>query len=143
MNRSPKIALLSIKPEFSNAIFAASKTIELRKTKINISCGDILIIYESSPTMALVGKLEVHEVLSDRPEILWKKVSRKVGIDKFEYDAYFQDKSVAYGIVVKSPKTFRKPISLSSMREIAKLNPPQSFRYLSFEQLKKLGISLR
>lgn len=141
MKRSNTVILLSIKPGYSKAIFSGEKTIELRKSRINISAGDTVIVYESSPTMAIVGKFDVLNVISSAPSDIWRKTRLKACINKLQYDNYFQGAAIAYGIVIANPKLLTKQIPLNSMREFAGLNPPQSFRYLTDEQILLLGLS--
>jgi predicted transcriptional regulator len=42
-------AILSIKPTYANQILAGSKTIELRKSAMGLTAGDVVLVYSSAP----------------------------------------------------------------------------------------------
>lgn len=130
-----KRILLSIHPHHAKNILGGRKTVELRRTKLPIRSGDIVIVYASAPTMATVGEFTVKHILQAPPSPLWEKVKRGAGISRAKYRSYFEGSTTAYGIVVAKTKTYRQPVDLQNIRENWHgFVPPQTFRYISAEE---------
>lgn len=133
--------LISIKPKYVAQIVIGNKRVELRRTRPNIGCGEIVLIYESSPTMALVGYGVVEKVISSSPWSLWPRVRKLAGISKAEFDGYFRGAEKAYGIEFEKIDFFNKPIGLVKLREkLGGFHPPQIYRYLSKENLSNIMV---
>lgn len=130
--------LMSIKPEYANMIFSGEKTIELRRTRPNCKKGDLVIVYVSSPVKAIQGFFEIEKINWGRPETIWKKFNKRTGVSQEVFQSYFDGVDVAYGIELKKVWKCETELALSGLREKLKLEPPQSFRYLSEEQLGKV-----
>lgn len=134
-----KVLLISVKPEYSEKIFSGEKRIELRKIRPNIKSGDIVVIYESSPTMALRGTVIVNQVVFDAPNIIWKSYRDIAGISKEKYETYYENHTVAYGITFNHVTEYKDLLSLQSLRRLWDgFSPPQSYRYLSCEDIEKI-----
>ena len=73
---------MSIKPKYANLIFAGTKTIELRRVCPKVGLGDLVLVYVSSPRMALVGGFEVAGIVSGEPQTLCKKWQPQSGVEK-------------------------------------------------------------
>lgn len=138
-----KALLLSIRPQYAEKLFNGIKTVELRKTKPNIKEGDLIYIYVSSPTKALVGVCEVCTVVSAAPDKLWNDISDASGITREQFDDYFANTEVAFGIKIRGIRSFSKPIHLYSLRERwNNFYPPQIYRYLSSDDIGKFDLQL-
>jgi len=134
-----KVLLISVKPEYSQKIFTGEKKIELRKVKPSIKSGDIVVIYESSPTMALKGSVIVDSVLSETPESIWNKYNHIAGISKDKYNEYYQNHNLAYGITFNKVTEYEYPLTLKTLRKLWDgFSPPQSYRYLTYDDTEKL-----
>jgi len=133
--------LISVHPKYVKKIFAGEKTVELRKVRPKISNGDVVLVYASSPTMALVGGFEVDKVIEANPADLWSKVRKSAGLTKDEFSDYYNGSSHAYGIFIKEPWCFETPLALKILRKrLAGFHPPQSYRYISTQEAQLLGI---
>jgi predicted transcriptional regulator len=140
------ILLLSIKPEYASKIFSGEKTVELRRVRTRLTIDDIVIVYVSSPTKALVGLFEVEKIIQEKIELpeniktYWNLVHEKAGITSQDFEKYYQGASFFVGIFLKNPKKFDVSINLENLRkQIPKFTPPQSYRYLKqqeFDQFK-------
>lgn len=127
-----KMLIMSIKPTYLNKILNGTKSIELRTIKPNVSNGDLIVFYASSPQKAICGAATVLSVIEGSPKSIWNEFSDKLGIDKTNYDLYFKNRKKAYGIILGTIWKYRQPVQLSKIREAnADFMPPQSFRYLS------------
>lgn len=129
--------LLSIQPQYAKKIFQGTKTVELRKVKPNIAKGDTVFVYISSPVQELYGKFEVDKVISKPVEELWKIVSRDAGISKEEFNNYYKDTDIGYGIYLCTPVIIKCPVSLNDLRRLwENFYPPQGYKYLSAAELR-------
>src|SRR5680860_97859 len=97
-----KIIVISIKPEFADLIFEGSKKIELRKSSPNAQPGDLMIVYSTSPEMAMVGICMIKEVIKSTPNDIWINHSDILGIDEKRFNEYYSETDKAVGIVLSS-----------------------------------------
>lgn len=123
--------LLSIKPEFVEKIFSNDKTVELRKRIPTLIEGDELLIYASAPVMAIVGAVEVTEVVRHSPDDLWRMVKAHAAVERDFFAEYYQDHSTAYGIFLGRTQAFDKVCPLPRLRKSwPGFVPPQNYRYV-------------
>ena len=122
--------VLSIKPVFATAILRGEKTVELRRRRPCVKTGDIIIVYASSPIMAILGMCEVDSITSGHPRCLWPKVRARAGMNWREYSAYFEGTTKGTAICLRRPHCLEVPVTLDEIRRIApRFRPPQSYRY--------------
>src|SRR5690242_11957139 len=93
-------ALISIRPAYADAILSGSKTVELRRRIPSISAGMRLWIYSTKPVGALVGTADVEAVESGSPDDIWATHHMNAGVCRAQYEAYYNEASVAYGIML-------------------------------------------
>lgn len=128
--------LLSIKPHYVALILEGEKLVELRRTRPRIKKGELVLIYESSPTMALVGYGLVETVISAPPSRLWPQVKSQAGVSRAEFELYFEGASTGFAIQFKKVWSLRNRVWLSKLREIWDgFHPPQTYLYLSKKQM--------
>lgn len=118
--------LLSIKPTYSNMIFTGEKKYEYRK-RICKKHIERIIIYESYPTKAVVGEVQVVSKMSMDKKELWRVTNDYAGISEDTFMEYFKDSNIAcayqLGHVIRYPKEI-------SLEELGVSKAPQSFIYL-------------
>ena len=120
-------------------IFAGTKTIELRRVCPKVGPGDLVLVYVSSPRMALVGGFEVAGIVSAAPPTLCKKWQPQSGVEKETFLHYFQGAAIAYGILIGRTWQFDAATELKALRRRkGGFHPPQSYRYVGSEELVKL-----
>jgi predicted transcriptional regulator len=130
---------MSIKPKYADLIFAETKTIELRRVCPKVGPGDLVLVYVSSPRMALVGGFEVAGIVSDTPQALCKRWQALSGVKEETFLQYFQGAATAYGILIGSTWQFESATELTTLRRRkGGFHPPQSYRYVGREELVKL-----
>ena len=135
----PKTALLlSIKPRFADAIFAGTKTIELRRVRPRVKPGDLVLVYVSAPRSQLEGAFLVESVLEGDPRDLWPVVGSLTDLTLDEYENYFSGAKTAFGIQIRDAWILPTPVDMSALRN-EDILPPQSYRYLNSEQANRLG----
>ena len=125
-----RIALMSIHPEYAEAILSGTKEIEFRKKKLAEDVTHILI-YATKPLGSVIGWCEIARQEARTPEDLWDKYQHIGGISADGYFSYFDGYANAVGIHVLAARRLPEPYSLEIFGDV---KPPQSFRYLSEEQ---------
>lgn len=131
-----KIIVISIKPEFADLIFEGSKKIELRKSSPNAQPGDLMIVYSTSPEMAMVGICMIKEVIKSTPNDIWINHSDILGIDEKRFNEYYSETDKAVGIVLSSVRRFKSKMPLKKVKEIfPTFTPPQTFKYFNRNSL--------
>lgn len=133
MHIVPYAVLISIFPLYSNQIFEGSKKIEFRKKIFSKNIKKV-VVYSTLPVGKIEGVWDYDGVEELTPAGLWKKYSKVGGIKKDKYDAYFSESQIAYGIKVKNPVRFNKPVPID---EIGK-KPPQAYVYLTEAEFKMI-----
>jgi predicted transcriptional regulator len=128
--------LLSVKPKYADLIVAGSKLVELRRAVPARAVGT-LVIYSSSPVQSIVALADVDETIEASPSKLWT-IAKEYGggLTKVELLAYFDTKKIGYAFLLKNVRVFNKPVSPSKI--FKSFSPPQSFKYLTVTELKKL-----
>ncbi len=136
---SSNILLLSIRPKYADKIFDQTKTVELRRVcPRRLEKGDLVLIYVSSPTQAVVGAFKVEKIVEKPVTLLWQMVKTKAGLKRSEFDAYYRGIEIGVGIFFKQFWPLNSPISLKIMKEQdIGFQPPQSFRYTTTGELER------
>lgn len=126
-----KPLLLSLKPCYADLVFEGLKKAELRRRITPHITNRDVFIYVSSPIMALRGGFRVGEVWHGPPEKVWRMVSKLVGVNKPDFDTYFEGQTIAYALEITEVWTYSQPISLDTLRgKFLNFAVPQSWRYV-------------
>ncbi len=120
--------LLSIKPKYVKEIQTGNKLYEFRKSIFKQETDEILV-YESSPTKQIVGKIYIENIIEDTPQQLWDNFNDFAGINYHDFFEYFKGKEKGYAIKIKQFETFSDTIN--PYEENPNFTPPQSFAYIS------------
>lgn len=123
-----RVALLSIKPVYAEAIFAGQKTVEFRRSRLAPDI-DIAIVYATQPVGRVIGWFGVKGVVESTPDGLWRRFRRDGAIRRRDYFAYFEGADRAYAIEIGKPTEVAEPLLLSTIGP--GLRAPQSFQYLT------------
>ncbi len=118
--------LLSIKKNYVDQILDNTKTFELRRrfTKEKITK---ILIYETSPTMRVVGSVKVKNIHNENIKDIWNLTKNKNGVLETEFNEYFKNKDRGVAIELESAVRFVKPKKLSHYNI---KYPPQSFQFI-------------
>jgi predicted transcriptional regulator len=117
-------ALLSIHPEFADAILDGIKGIEFRRRALAPDISKVLI-YSTSPIKAIIGEFEIMEQVIYCPQYMWAKYGEIGGIDRKRFFAYFEGTKTAVGFIIQNARRFDRPESLP-----LGVKAPMSFLYL-------------
>lgn len=110
-------AMISIRPTYVEGILAGTKTIELRRRFLDLPVGSILWIYSTLPVGAIVAVATLSDIDYDKPERLWRKYSRDVGIRGNHFDAYFDGCQLGVALRLTDVREVT-PLTLKTIREI-------------------------
>lgn len=132
--------LLSIRPGFADQIFDGSKTIELRRVRPRVIAGDLVIVYASGHTKALIGAFQVGEMVAKAPSTVWRRFGSATGLTKAAFDEYYSGADTAFGITVAHTWKLPTPLRLPALRKLrVGFRPPQGYQYLAFAEVLELG----
>lgn len=128
--------LLSVKPKFADLIVDGSKLVELRRTVPAQAVGTIAI-YSSSPVQAIVALADVKETIEASPTKLWAIAKDNGGgLTRAELMDYFDSKKTGFAIMLQNVRVYGTPVKPTKV--FKPFSAPQSFRYLTPKELKKL-----
>ncbi|MDX6451829.1 MAG: hypothetical protein QOH16_1878 [Gaiellaceae bacterium] len=130
-----RVALLSIRPEFAEAIFTGRKVVEFRRSRLAPDINRALV-YATSPTARVIGWFSVSGISESTPDGLWRQFRRHGAIRRRDYFDYFEGASRAYGIRIERATRLGEPVLLDALEP--GLRAPQSFQYLSASRLDDL-----
>lgn len=120
--------ILSIKPEFADAIFKGIKKVEFRKILFKKDVEKIFI-YTSAPVKKITGYFTIDRIVKSSPRKLWEEFGDVGFIDEAEFFNYFGHKEMGFSICIEKVEKFSQ--SLDPYQIINGFVPPQSFRYHS------------
>lgn len=140
MSVDHQMLLLSIRPEFSQAIFSGAKEVEFRRrAPRRATHGSQLVIYASSPTRALVGVATISEIVEATPTALWRRFRTVGGIEYQAFSSYYSGTDSAVAIVLSNVRCFKNPPSLVELRRSwGHFQPPQQYAYLCNDRIRKV-----
>ncbi|GAA4657966.1 hypothetical protein GCM10025779_24560 [Arthrobacter cryoconiti] len=81
---------------------------------------------------------KVADVATGTPESIWKRFSLELGVNRQEFDDYFQGVEIAYALQLSEVTPSQRPVSLAELRSDLGLEPPQSWRYLGSDSHARL-----
>jgi predicted transcriptional regulator len=132
-----QVALLSIHPQYANAIVDGKKRVEFRKTKFSKDIKSV-VIYATNPLKKVLGYFEISYIEEANPRYLWIKHKNAGHIDYKDFNKYYSSPKYGIAIVIRSVWVLKRPVKLNALD--LRLSAPQSFSYVSksiFNRLKK------
>jgi len=139
-----RIPLLSVHPEHASSIFEGRKKVELRRKCPELSDGEMVVVYVTSPRKAVEGIFLVAGVVKASPDNLWLETEKDVGLTREQFKRYYKGAKVGYGIRIREAFVLPEPVSLEDLKaRIPGFNVPQNYRYLDAVELQACGIDLQ
>ena len=129
------VVLLSIKPQFANAIMRGEKKVEFRR-RLWKSDVDTVVVYASSPTKKVIGYFRVSFVDQGSPRRLWSRHGSVGSIELAEYLTYYAGATSGVAVGVGKVHRLRDTEGLHEATGLKR--PPQSFAYLDRSMLCRL-----
>lgn len=115
--------VLSIHPQYAQAIYQHKKALELRKRPPKIPISSRVWIYETAPVYKVTGYFTFIGFFRKEKTKLWQKFHKLMAIEKTDYDNYFRNSEYAYAWLVYKPRTI-KPRDIT---DFGMSHPPQYF----------------
>lgn len=136
--------LLAIKPVYARLIISGKKTVEVRRRGTSIAKGDVLILYSSSPDMALLGFCRVADVNVYGTAHARRSVNGESCLTKAELAAYVRGADRVTLLGIESVLRLSRPIPLKQLRRLNKnIVIPQSYRFLRPNEIQSLAKHLK
>ncbi len=120
-------ALLSIKPQFVDAILRGEKRFEFRRTTFSRKV-DVVVIYATSPVKRVIAEFDVVDVIKASLPKLWRQTKDYAGIDKEFFFKYFDGLDKGNAIEIGEVRRYDTPFCPT---DVLGLKPPQSYAYLN------------
>lgn len=124
-----KYVLMSVKPQYANAIMCGQKKVEFRRQIFDQNV-ERVYVYASHPVKKLVGYFDIDKVYCESPLVLWNTYNKVGSIAKTDYTAYFNNCNYGYAIIVKCANRFSKDYLVSEIFG-ENFRVPQSYRYIN------------
>jgi predicted transcriptional regulator len=132
-------AIISIHPRHAHAILDGDKTIELRRRIPTVSIGTRLWIYATRPIGAVIGAAIVERIVRGDPEAIWLRFGHQTGIERSEYDAYFDGAQEAIALMLTQPQRSVRHVAIEHLRHLRQgFHPPQVLMWISCEEAQSL-----
>jgi len=136
----PSAILMSIHPRHAKAIINGDKTAEFRRVKPKLKSGDLVVIYETSPIMAVTSIFSVKQVLWLPIDKLWGKTKSLAAISEKEFFDYFAGNTDGCAIIINKVWVLDTKKALSELSSAEKvIKPPQSYIYLPYDNLEEIA----
>lgn len=119
---------MSIKPKYVSRIISGEKKFEFRKSIFKRDVEKVYI-YSSSPQKQIVGYFKIKNILHSHPKQLWDETKEFSGINKKEFDEYYENKDLGYAIEIEEFIELKN--YLSPYEYYNNFNAPQSFFYFN------------
>jgi predicted transcriptional regulator len=120
-------SLASIRPKYVDLLLNGTKTVELRRRKVNIPDNSILWVYSTLPIGVVIAVANVVRVYHGSPNAVWKKFSMRIGLSKSEFMSYTENARCVTAIDIKSIFRLKRTVPLEEIRALsASFQPPQS-----------------
>lgn len=133
--RTERNVLLSVHPQNLERIKYGEQRIEFRKKLWDRrNTIERVFMYEAFPVSRIVGYFEVAGVLFGTPESVYQRAGLFTGCTKEEYFDYAAGSKRMYGVLIKCPEYFNRPVHLQEVG----LRAPQDFFYLDDETVEKI-----
>ena len=118
------VYMISLKPEYANAILQRKKKYEVRTRIPNLLEGDIIYMYVTAPISKVVGMFEVDSLILGSPAWLYLMYNKKMCISPNDYANYVGERKIIKLIKIKNVRKFAFPLEL---KEYHIKRPPQWF----------------
>lgn len=131
-------AIISIRPNFAEAILSGRKTVELRRRIPSVQVGSRLWIYATRPTASVVGVSSIDTIFRGTPQAVWETYCDRIAINRIDFDRYFDGAREAIGIRLSQVQRIQ-PIGIEQLRVWKKgFHPPQVLARISASEARRL-----
>jgi predicted transcriptional regulator len=122
------VIMISIHPQFAEAIFRGEKKVEFRKLNIPKHV-EYIVLYVTAPESKIAGYFRVKDVVEDFASELWKRFRDVSGTTEEFFFKYYGEAGKGRGFLVDDVNILQNPIPLDKINGSSG-KPPQSFSYI-------------
>lgn len=123
--------LMSIRPEFAEAMIKGTKTVEFRRRFSKRHAGAKVWFYASRPIQSILLTARISHVHHDGPATLWANHKERAGISEETFAGYFSGARSGFALSLERLRPLTDPIPLDRVRQICPdFRPPQAFRVM-------------
>ena len=139
--RRPATLLLSVRPRYVSLMVAGEKTVEIRRVRPTAEPGALVLIYATAPTREVVAAGVLDGMVSGGADRLWGHFGRQTCLTRQAMRDYLRGASRPTALLLRTVEPLTAPISLANLQlSIPDFRPPQSYRFLSRELLRRLDL---
>lgn len=131
--RVGRVVLMSIHPQYAQAILDGTKQVEFRKRPVADDVTHVLV-YATAPVSAVIGAFTVTGQDVEHPKTLWRRFKKVAGISRDGFFAYYDGRVSGTGIRVGDRLAPAEPLPLADTFGVSR--PPQSFQYLTGDPVR-------
>lgn len=125
-------ALISIRPQYVDAILGGTKWFELRRRRPRLPLGSTLFLYSSSPDMKVRGVAAVGRVITQPLQVLWEQVRTGSAVDETTFFNYFDGCEVGHALELHAARPLAQEVSLRVLRwRMPDYLPPQFYHRIN------------
>jgi len=124
-----KVILMSIKPEYAEAIMSGRKTVEFRRRPLPTNI-DLVLVYATAPVKGIVGSFYFEKQFEAAPHSLWAVYGDLGACTKEDFDRYFKGCETGTAIVITDAYRLSEPLNPRAVMG-RKWVAPQSWYYIS------------
>jgi len=130
--------LLSVRPRFAQGLLAGTKTVEVRRRFPNIPEDTTVVLYSSSPDKAILGTVRTRRLVRSDAAEIWRNYSDAIDLSYRELADYLAGASECTVLEVDTPDLWPRAVTLAELRRHLRIEPAQSFRYVTATELNRL-----
>lgn len=125
--------VISVATRFASKLLSGEKTVELRRRFPKIAEKQRTLLYSSRGDRAMVGWAIISSSEQMAVEEIWRRFSASVGLERIEFDQYFDGVDVGYAVQFKEIYRLLHPVPLAQLQSQWSFTPPQSYCYASMD----------
>ncbi|TQL17337.1 transcriptional regulator [Zymomonas mobilis] len=131
-------AVISLWPEFAEAIVAGTKTVEFRRRIPIPALSARIWIYATRPIKSVIGFTYLEAIDTGNVDQLWQKYGKEAFLSEKQYRDYFEGTDKAIAFLLRDHQKI-EPIGLEQMAVVRPhFLPPQSLTWLRKEETQRL-----
>lgn len=124
----PTAILMSLRARHATDILSGTKTVEFRRKRPRVAHQTPVWIYAKQPVGAVVGFVTIAEIVTRRPNTIWRRFGRQGAISRREFLEYFDGSDWAHALLLHQPVALPEEITLCALRKMdLGFHPPQFF----------------
>jgi len=124
--------LISLEARHVKNILKGTKTVELRRRRLDLADGARVWMYSKVPRGCVEALGIVEKAVEQHPRRIWREYGKLSGLTLQEFNRYLGDLSVGHVIVFREIRHLKPTLGLEALRKrLGRFQPPQFFKRLA------------